>query len=177
MDPRNLVFLDEFGANLGLVPRYGRSRSGRRLHINKPRERGRNITFAGAMTLEGVLGLVALPGSATIVHFAQWVKDVLAPALKPGQIVIMDNLRAHHAEEVRELIEATGATIMFLPPYSPDFNPIELCWSKVKNILRKMCARSEAALLAAVEIARNTVTAENISGWFAHAGYAMAQHA
>lgn len=167
----NLVFLDEFGANLGMVPRHGRARAGRRVHINKPASRGRNITFAGAMTVAGLLVLEALPGTANKVRFLAWVRDILCPRLREGHVVVMDNLSAHHADEVRQAIEGRGAQILFLPPYSPDLNPIEECWSKVKNYLRKQMARTEPALLAAVARAMDQVTANDASGWFLHAGY------
>lgn len=177
LDPKALVFLDEFGANLAMVPRYGWAPAGERVHINKPSKRGRNVTFAGALSLGGVLGLVALPGSATVVNFVEWVRWSLVPTLRAGQVVVMDNLKAHHNEAVAALIEDAGARILFLPPYSPDLNPIEECWSKIKTYLRKARARSEEALATAVEMASELVTPTDARGWFGHAGYRVHQPA
>ena len=175
LDPNDLVFLDEFGANLAMVPRYGWAPSGERVHINKPSKRGRNITFAGALSLGGVLGLVALPGSATVANFVEWVRCSLVPGLRAGQVVIMDNLTAHHNEAVASLIEGAGARILFLPPYSPDLTPIEECWSKIKTFLRKARARSEDALVTAVDMGSEMVTSVDAGGWFGHAGYRVHQ--
>ena len=171
LDPKDLVFLDEFGANLAMLPRYGWAPSGDRVHINKPSKRGRNITFAGALSLGGVLGLEALPGSATVVNFVEWTRTSLVPCLRSGHVVVMDNLTAHHNEAVARLIEAAGARILFLPPYSPDMNPIEECWSKIKTFLRKARARSEDGLAFAVAMASEMVDAADAHGWFNHAGY------
>jgi len=168
---KDLVFLDEFGANLSFVPRYGRARAGKRVRIRKPASRGRNNTFVGALTLDGLLTVTHLEGSANVVRFLQWVRDVLVPLLRPGQIVVMDNLFAHKTDDVRAAIEGAGAQVLFLPPYSPDFNPIEECWSKIKNYLRKTKARTQEALAAAVQEASALVTAMDAVGWFRHAGY------
>jgi transposase len=167
------VFLDEFGCNISMVPRHGRARSGDRVHMNKPRERGRNITVAGAMSLEGVIALAALPGSTTIVNFLAFVQNVLIPVLRAGQIVVMDNLRAHRNDAVVAAIEAAGVHVMFLPAYSPEYNPIEECWSKLKNILRKVQARTEEALYDALDAALNAISASDIIGWVRHAGYSV----
>lgn len=177
LDPENLVFLDEFGANLAMVPRYGWAPAGERVHINKPSKRGRNVTFAGALSLGGILGLVALPGSATVVNFVEWVRSSLVPSLRPRHVVVMDNLTAHHNAAVASLIEGAGARILFLPPYSPDLNPIEECWSKIKTFLRKARARSEDALVTAVDMASEMVTSADARGWFRHAGYRVHQPA
>lgn len=175
MRSRDLVFLDEFGANLAFVPRYGRAPAGQRVHVNKPTYRGKNVTFVGAMTLDGLLTLDALPGSATCEHFEAWVRDTLIGVLRQGQIVIMDNLRAHKTEAIRALVASVGAQVLFLPPYSPDLNPIEECWSKVKSFLRKARARCHEALLLAVDMAAELVTPSDSRGWFTHAGYGRGQ--
>lgn len=177
LDSENLVFLDEFGANLAMVPRYGRAKSGERVHINKPTKRGPNVTFAGAMTLEGVITLVALAGSCTKERFLAWTAEVLVPLLREGQTVVMDNLQAHHNPAVRELIEAAGATILFIPPYSPDMNPIEECWSKIKTFMRVASARTHDALLLAAAMAADMVTPADALGWTLHAGYTANQDA
>lgn len=167
----DLVFIDEFGANLAMTPRYGRAKAGRRVRTTRPIHRGRNITFAGALTKRGLCALQALPGSATTVNFTAWVRDHLCPLLQAGQVVLMDNLRSHKGDLVKSLIEAKGAVLMFIPPYCPDLNPIEECWSKVKNAVRKAGARTEESLLEAVSGAANLVTPHDALGWFGHAGY------
>lgn len=175
IDPEMLVFLDEFGANLAMVPRYGRAPSGARVHINKPTKRGPNVTFVGAMTLQGIVTLDALAGSCTKERFLEWVVDIFAPTLRVGQIVVMDNLKAHHNPAVRELIEAAGATILFIPPYSPDMNAIEECWSKIKTFMRKASARTHDSLLLAAAWGADMVTPADAQGWTLHAGYAANQ--
>jgi transposase len=166
------VFLDEFGANLSMVPLHGRSRAGTRVRMNKPNYRSPNITFAGAISLAGVVALDALHGTATIANFTRFVHEQLIRVLGKGKILIMDNLRAHRNADVVALIESTGAKVLFLPPYSPDFNPIEECWSKLKNLVRKARARDEEALFNAVDDAAQLVTSSDIVGWVRHAGYA-----
>ena len=176
---KTLVFLDEFGANLGMVPNYGRAPRGTRVHINKPSYRSPNITFAGAMSQDGVLTVDALPGSANIANFIAWVTECLAPFLTCDHVVVMDNLRAHRNAAAVAAITATGAKVLFLPPYSPDLNPIEACWSKIKAFLRKARARTMEALLLAVEVATDMVTVADAHGWLTHAGYQLSvnQHA
>lgn len=168
----DLVFIDEFGSNLAMVPHYGRARAGKRVRTSRPTRRGKNVTFAGAMTRAGLIALADMGGSATTERFLAWVQSHLVPVLRKGQVVILDNLRAHHAEEVRAAIEAVGARLEFLPPYSPEYNPIEECWSKVKTYLRRVRARTREALVAAVQEARQLVTSGDAHGWFRHAGYA-----
>jgi len=168
-----LLFLDEFGCNRGMVPRHGRARSGRRVHINKPKNRGANLTIAGVMGLGGLLAVGALEGSANVERFLWFVTTVLVPLLRPGHVVVMDNLRAHHNVAVVAAIEATGARTLFLPAYSPEFNPIEECWSKLKNLLRKAQARTDDAVYAALDEALNLVSDADIVGWVRHAGYAV----
>jgi transposase len=170
---KNLVFLDEFGANLAMAPRYGRSPAGRRVYVKRPASRGKNKTFAGALTAEGPVAVKALPGSATVQNFTNWVREDLCPVLRPGQVVVMDNLRSHHREEVAALINARGASVLFIPPYSPEFNSIEECWSKIKSFLRKARARTEEALIEAVRMALETISSKDAIGWFHHAGYAL----
>ena len=173
---KTLVFLDEFGANIGMVPTHGRAPRGKRVHINKPSYRSPNVTFAGAMTQDGILTVDALPGPANIKNFVAWVNECLAPFLRPDHVVIMDNLRAHRNQEAVAAITATGAQVLFLPPYSPDLNPIEACWSKLKTFLRKARARTQDALLVAIEMAAELVTATDAHGWLKHAGYQVTEH-
>lgn len=142
-----------------------------RAHASKPRNWGDNITMFGALSVTGVLEFMMVSGSTTGDVFLAFLEHFLCPVLKQGDVVVMDNLSAHRVAGVREHIEAAGATLVYLPPYSPDFNPIELCWSKMKEYLRGRAARTVDALQDAIGEAINLVTAENAHNWFSHCGY------
>ena len=167
-----MVFLDETGSHLGYTPTHAWAPRGQRAHAAAPVNRGENKTVIAAVTLDGVRAMMRFDGGMTTARFVGYVRHVLAPALRPGQVVIADNLRAHHADGARAAIEARGARLLFLPPYSPDFNPIEHAFSKVKQSLRRAAARTDEALRAATWAAFATITTTDIAGWFAHCGYA-----
>jgi transposase len=141
-----------------------------------PRNRGKNTTLLSSMTLSGMGPSLAVEGATTARIFETYVEKVLAPSLRPGQIVVMDNLGAHKPRRVRELIERRGCELVYLPAYSPDYNPIEEAFSKVKNLLRKTAARTKEALLEAMGRALDAVTAEDALGFFEHSGYRSAGH-
>ena len=136
-----------------------------------PRKRGKNTTLLASMSLEGMGPTLAVEGATTAVVFEAYVERVLAPSLREGQVVVMDNLGAHRPKKVRELIEARGAELVFVPSYSPDLNPIEQAFSKIKTILRKLGARTHEALLEAMEEALSRVSSADAAGWFNHCGY------
>ncbi len=136
-----------------------------------PRNWGANITLVSSMSLEGMGPSVAVEGSTTREVFEAYLERVLAPALKPGQIVVMDNLSAHKGPRVRELIEGRGCKLMYLPPYSPDLNSIEEAFAKLKALLRRAGARTREALLEAMGRALDAVTASDARGFFEHRGY------
>jgi transposase len=138
-----------------------------------PQNYGENVTMLGALSLQGVEALMTVNGATDGDIFLVFVREVLAPALSEGDVVIWDNLGAHRSVAVREAVEARGATVMFLPPYSPDMNPIERCWSKIKTFLRAAKARTREALEAAIKQALATVTESDARAWFAHGGYAV----
>jgi transposase len=167
----DLVFLDETGSHLGYTPTRARAPRGRRAYAAAPRNPGENKTVVAALTRDGVRALLRFDGGMTSVRFEGYVRHVLAPTLRPGQVVIADNLRAHHTAGARAAIEARGARLLFLPPYSPDFNPIEHTFSKVKQFLRRAQARTDDTLRAATWAAFATVTTTDAAGWFAHCGY------
>ncbi len=171
LDARRLVFVDEMGANTSLSPLYAWSRRGERARAKAPRNRGKNTTLLASITAEGMGPSLAVEGGTTKAVFETYVERVLAPFLRPGQVVVMDNLSAHKGEEVRELIEARGCELLFLPPYSPDLNPIEEAFSKVKGLLRKAQARTREALIGAMGAAISAVTAWDARGFFEHCGY------
>jgi transposase len=166
-----LVFVDEMGSNTSLAPVRGWSRRGERAHLSAPHNRGKNTTLLASMSLEGMGPTLAVQGSTNKAVFEAYVERVLAPSLRPGQVVVMDNLNAHKSEEVRELIEGRGCEALFVPPYSPDYNPIEEAFSKIKGLLRKAQARTKEALIEALGAAISAVTAEDAGGFFEHCGY------
>ena len=167
----NLVFIDECGSNAAMSRRFGRSARGSRAHDARPVNYGENLTILGALSLNGIDAAMTIPGATTSEVFHAFVTEVLCPVLREGSIVIMDNLAAHKSDEVRTAIEATGSRVIFLPPYSPDFNPIEPAWSKIKTYLRAVGARSLDLLERAVEKAIRLVTPDDCRGWFRYCGY------
>ncbi len=171
VDPKRLVFVDEMGANTALSPIYAYSPKGERVHIRVPRNRGPNTTLLSSMTPEGIGPSLAVEGATTARVFEAYVEGVLAPSLERGQIVIMDNLSAHKTDRVSELVEWRGCELLHLPPYSPDLNPIEEAFSKIKGLLRKVEARSREALVEAMGVALSAVSGQDARGFFEHAGY------
>ena len=166
-----LVFVDECSTNVSLRPLYAWSPRSERAHGSAPRNWGKNVTLLSSMTLLGMGPSLAVEGATTRAVFEAYVEEALVPSLRPGQVVVMDNLTAHKGERVRELIEKRGCELVFLPPYSPDFNPIEQAFSKVKGMLREAEARTREALIEAMGWALSAVTATDVSGFFGHCGY------
>ncbi len=166
-----LKFLDESGSNLALTRLYGRAAPGVRVSEGVPQNYGENVTMLAAIGLDGVSAPMTLNGAVDGEVFLIYVRQVLAPTLSEGDIVVMDNLGAHRVAGVAEAIEATGARVAYLPPYSPDFNPIEKCWSKIKTSLRKAKARTREALEAALKEALLQITEADARAWFVHCGY------
>ena len=171
--PRKLLFVDEIGTNTSLSPRYAYSPKGKRAYAQVPRNRRANTTLLASMSLEGMGPCLAVEGATTTTVFETYVEKILAPSLRGGQIVVLDNLSAHKSERVRELIEGQGCQLLFLPPYSPDFNPIEEAFSKIKGTLRKAGARTREALIEALGVAISAVTARDARGFFEHSGYCL----
>ena len=171
MPANQLVFVDECGSNIALTPIYARAPKGERAKGSVPRNRGKNTTLIASLSLEGMGACMILEGSANAAAFEIYVEQLLAPSLQAGQRVVMDNLRAHKGERVRQAIEAKGCQVLFLPSYSPDFSPIEETFSKLKSYLRRAGARTREALFEAICQALLTVTAQDAHGWFSHCGY------
>lgn len=171
LDPESLVFVDECGVHTSLAPIYGYAPKGERLWLPVPRTRGKNTTLLSSMSLEGMGPSLAVEGATTARVFETYIEKVLAPSLHPGQIVVMDNLGAHRPKRVKELIESRDCELLYLPAYSPDLNPIEEAFSKVKNLLRKAKARSRQSLVEAMGRALASVSTEDVQGFFEHAGY------
>lgn len=175
LDATTLVFLDESCAKTNMTRLYGRSLGGERLADHAPHGHWGTTTMIGALRLDGQTACMSVDGAMDKEVFRAYVRYVLLPLLGPGVWVVWDNLMTHADHEVRELIEATGARILFLPPYSPDLNPIEKMWSKIKAFLRGAKARVREDLNAAIRDALKTVTAEDAEGWFGACGYAASQ--
>lgn len=152
---------------------YGRAPRGQRVVGSIPKNWGHNVTMLAALSTTGVDATMTIEGATDTDVFCAYVSDVLSPTLSAGDIVVMDNLSAHKAQRVRELIEARGARLVYLPPYSPDFNPIERCWSKIKTFLRAAKARTGDRLDEAIKQAFETVTEADARAWFKHCGYAL----
>lgn len=171
MDARRLVFVDESGANITLVPRYGRAPKGRRCPGSVPRNYGQNMTLFASLTLDGISSAMLLDGAADTAAFRVYIDQVLIPTLRPGQLVILDNLSVHKQRPIRRAIEAVGCRVLFLPSYSPDLTPIEQAFSKIKAYLRRIAARTRDTLEAGIAEAIDLVTSSDASGFFRHCGY------
>jgi transposase len=168
-----LKFIDECGVHLGLTRLYGRAAPGQRVVEATIAYSGPNYTLVAALSLHQVSAPWLLEGALNGVAFETYVDQVLAPTLRPGDVVVIDNLSAHKGVAIRAAIEARQAQVVFLPPYSPDLNPIEKCWAKVKTALRAAKAQTFDALVEAVRDALHTVTPNDAAAWFAHCGYAI----
>ena len=156
-----------------MTRRYGRAPRGERVVGAVPHNYGANVTMLAALSLQGVEAVMTIDGATDAEVFRAYVGHVLGPTLTPGDIVIMDNLRAHKVAGIRERIEASGARLIYLPPYSPDLSPIEPCWSKLKTLLRTAQARTRDALDVAIQQVLAAVTSSDADGWFHHCGYAL----
>ena len=169
----HLKFIDEGGVDMGLTRLYGRALPGERVVEATPGHSGIHYTLIAALGLHGVAAPWLLAGSMDRIAFETYVELVLAPGLQTGDIVLLDNLPTHKSARAIELIAARGARLQFLPPYSPDLNPIEMCWSKVKSALRAVKARTLEALIDALDAAFRSVSLTDIQSWFNHCGYSL----
>ena len=170
-DVRRLVFVDESGTHISMDRSRSRAPRGVRAYGRVPKNRGKNLTLIASMSLHGMGESMCVEGATDAAAFEVYVEHFLAPSLCEGQVVVMDNLGAHRPKKIRDRIEARGAELVFVPSYSPDLNPIEQAFSKIKNILRRLRARTHEALLEAMEQALSKVTPSDAAGWFNHCGY------
>jgi transposase len=173
LDARRFVFVDEMGANTSLSAIYGWARRGHRAYFRAPRNWGANVTLLSSMTRLGMGPSLAVEGPTTRAVFEVYLELVLVPELRPGQIVVMDNLSSHKGSRIRQLIEGRGCELLYLPPYSPDLNPIEEAFSKVKGMLRRAEARSREALIEAMGKALCAISSRDARGFFEHRGYRL----
>ena len=165
------MFVDETGASTKMARRHGRAPKGERLRMSVPHGHWKTTTFVGALRLSGMTAPMVLDRAMSGPWFLAYVEQVLAPTLVPGEVVIMDNLPAHKGAAVRRAVEAVGAELRLLPPYSPDFNPIENAFSKFKALLRKASARTVPSLQQAIANAIDSFTPTQCANYFAAAGY------
>lgn len=171
LDPGKLVFVDESGFHLAMTPSYARAPRGERAYGQVPRNRGKNTSFLAALSLNGLQAPMTLQGSLDGIAFETYPEQVLAPTLTPGQIIVLDNHRIHKGDRVAELLASKGCSLLFLPPDSPDLNPIEEALSKIKTFVKACQARARDALDQAIAAALKTITLQDILGWFGHSGY------
>jgi transposase len=163
--------VDETGSRINLTPLYAYAPRGKRAIGTVPRNYGANLTLLASLSVQGMGEAMLLDGSADVAAFETYIEHILAPSLRPGQIVILDNLSIHLGPRVKEAIEGRGCQLLFLPAYSPDFSPIEEAFSKLKTILRRVSARTREALRDAIIQALPCITAQDALGWFQHCGY------
>ena len=173
MAAEDWVFVDESGVATDMVRRYGRALGGRRARGAAPYGHWDRLTIFGGLSLAGLVACMSIAGAADTPAVVAFTEHVLVPALRPGQVVVMDNLAPHKAPAVRALIERAGCRLVFLPPYSPDLNPIEPAWAKLKALLRGAGARTVAALNEALTALVDAITAADARAFFRHCGYAV----
>jgi transposase len=169
----DLVFGDQMGCNRSMTPTHGRAESGKRVVDSVPKNHGKNISVMGMMALSGIVCLAAVEGAYNADLVYEYFKDILLRKLRPGQVVILDNARIHKKREaeLRTLLASKGCRLMFLPPYTPEWNPIEPAWSKMKQIISRLKARTKEAVLEAIRFAREKVTSTDARGWFRLCGF------
>jgi len=171
LDPRKVIFVDETWASTNMSRRYGRCPRGQRLVCAVPHGHWKTTTFVAALRADGLFAPVVIDGAVTGDLFVAYIRQQLAPSLRPGDVVVMDNLSSHKRLEVREAIEAVGAELRYLPPYSPDLNPIELAFSKLKSLLRKKAERTVEGLWSFLGDAMDAFHAEECTNYLRHCGY------
>jgi transposase len=169
----DLVFVDESGVTTSMTRLYGRAPKGQRVPEAVPHAHWKGMTILGALSPTGIQAAMTVEAATDAEIFAAFLEQVLGPTLRPGQVVILDNLPAHKQEQARTLVEARGCQLQYLPPYSPDLNPIEPAWSKIKSRLRALQARAWDALEQGVQSALAAITAQDSHGYFAHCGYTL----
>jgi transposase len=172
MDLARLVFVDESGAKTNMTRLYGRALAGQRVMDDTPCGHWCTTTMISSVRLDGSTACMVVDGATTRDIFEAYIKQILLPTIEAEDMVVLDNLSAHKSQRVRELIESSGAQLWYLPAYSPDLNPIEKMWSKIKSILRTLKSRTKEALIDAIARALEMVTASDAKGWFESCGYA-----
>lgn len=170
-DARRFHFLDETGLRLDACRRYGRALGGQRVGQAVPLKRGPSLTLIGTLSAQGLGAVQLFEGALNYERFALYVSQFLAPTLRAGDVLVLDNLAVHKIGSLREWLSERGVQVLFLPPYSPDFSPIEQAWSKLKTAVRTAQAQSRAALQEAVQAAVDWISSADAKNWFDHCGY------
>lgn len=168
---RKIWFLDETGVNLSLARSFGRAFGGHRAMGNVPKNYGQSVTVLGAMNRDGQIATLEVRGATDELVMLAFIREILAPVIERGDIVVMDNLTSHKTQRVQAAFAELGVEVHYLPPYSPDLNPIEMCWSKFKSILKQKAARSYETLSEAISNALKKITAADARNWIRHCGY------
>lgn len=168
---KDLIFIDQSGVNLALTRLFARAPRGKRAQGKRPQKRGKNVSLIGAIGLNGLITQVSLLGATDGLTFEAFIAQRLVPKLWSGACVLLDNCSIHKGEAIEALITKAGAKLIYLPPYSPDFSPIENCWSKIKSVLRSIGARNYPDLAKAIEEAFAKVSLRDIESWFTHCCY------
>jgi transposase len=175
MNHRRFIFLDESAINTAMTPTHGRAPVGERVADSAPRNYGEQTSIVGALSFgRGLLATMTLTGAVDTLAFDAYLERLLGPRLRKGDVVVLDNLNVHKASQVERVAAEHGAQVIWLPPYSPDFSPIEQCWSKIKTLLRVAKARTREELEKALAEAIELITRADIRGWFKHCGYKVA---
>jgi transposase len=174
IDPNNIIVIDESGADLSMANDYARAEGGQRAKAPKPHISGTKYSIIGAITLSAIAAILYVENAVNGYIFHGFVKKLLLPHLKKGMYVVMDNVSFHKQKIIIELIESTGAKVVFLPPYSPDLSPIEKMWSKIKEILKKLKPRTKHEFYNAICNALDVVNSSDLDGWYEECGYATA---
>jgi len=173
ISPEKLIFLDESGANLGMSTNYARAEGGKRAVMPKPFDTGEKFSIIGAIALTGIVAMMYVSSAVDTLIFKNFTEQLLIPKLNRGQFVIFDNVSFHKSQEIINLIETTGAKVVFLPPYSPDLSPIEKMWSKVKEILKRRKPRTKADFHDAIVSAITSMNDNDFDEWYDACGYAL----
>jgi transposase len=174
IDPKNMIFIDESGTNLGMVNDYARSKGGNRAIAPKPFDIGEKFSIVGAIALTGIIAMMYVSTAVNGNIFKGFVEKMLIKKLRPGQFVVFDNVSFHKSKEIINLIESTGAKTVFLPPYSPDLSPIEKMWSKIKTLLKRKKPRTKSDFHIALAEALYSVNDEDFEEWYESCGYSVA---
>jgi transposase len=173
LDLQRFRCVDESGGNLAMTRRFGRAPRGERVIGAIPQHYGANLPMIAALSLHGIEAVMTIEGATDAAVFHAYAEQVLGPTLRPGDIVVLDNVSAHKIAPIREAIEGRGARLLYLPPYSPDLAPIEQAWSKIKTVLRAAKARTREALELAIQQALTTISAADAHAWFTSCGYTV----
>ena len=180
IEPGDLVFLDECGFSLALHLLFGWGPAKERLVEAVPSQRGVNLSVlcgasatVGAFDAEGMVAITSKPGAIKRVDLEAFLREDLLPRLVPSSVLVLDNARIHHGGEIEKIVSAAGCSLLYLPPYSPDFSPIELAWGWIKRFVRRLCPRDAVSRIAAVEKAVASLPSEFAPGWFRKCGYSL----